>query len=87
MKLWSTRMAGAMPAGEPATSDEISSLALEMIRRYPSDAIIRAEACYDAFLARGRVDKALTWWRIKAAIAELRFAPSPPGSEVNSGTL
>lgn len=68
-----------MPADEPATSDEILSLALEMIRRYPSDAIIRAEARYDALLARGRVDKALTWWRIKAAIARLRVAPSPPG--------
>lgn len=62
-------------------SDEVSRAALEMIRRYPADAIIRAEARYDALLAQGKVDKALIWWRVKAAIARLHSGPSLPQSE------
>jgi hypothetical protein len=66
------------PADLPTTADDASRAAVEMIRRYPADAIIRAEARYDALLALGKVDKALVWWRVKAAIARLHAGPLPP---------
>jgi hypothetical protein len=65
------RKTGQAPDAEPTVWDEISSAAAEMIRRYPSDAAIRAEARYDALLAVGKVDKAIRWWRIKETIVRL----------------
>jgi hypothetical protein len=69
------RMAGQAPDAEPTASDEISSAAAEMLRRFPSDAAIRAEARYDALLAVGKVDKAIRWWRIKETIARPPAVP------------
>jgi hypothetical protein len=76
MKTLAAGTTGSAPADAVTSSDEISRAALEMIRRYPEDAIIRAEARYDALLALGKVEKALNWWRVKAAIAALH-AGSP----------
>jgi hypothetical protein len=73
-------MAGMAPAHESIESDGVPLAALEMVRRYPADAIIRAEARYDALLALGKVDKALVWWRVKAAIAQLQSGPPLPPS-------
>jgi hypothetical protein len=64
-------MAELIPAAKPTTAEEISSAALAMICKYPSDAINRAWARYDAALAGGKVDLAIRWWRIKEAIVRL----------------
>jgi hypothetical protein len=81
MKILAVRTAGSEPAEASTTSDDVSRAALEMIRRYPADAVIRAEARYDALLALGKVDKALIWWRVKGAIARLHAGPALPQSE------
>jgi hypothetical protein len=87
MKILSARTTGSVPAESSIESDEVSRAALEMIRRYPADAIIRAEARYDALLARGKVDKALIWWRVKAAIARLHSGPSLLPQSENQRTV
>jgi hypothetical protein len=76
MKTLAARTTGLAPADAATSADDVARAAMEMIRRYPEDAIIRAEACYDALLALGKVEKALDWWHVKAAIARLH-AGSP----------
>jgi hypothetical protein len=65
-------MVDLTPTVKSGTAEEISSVALAMLHKYPSDAVSRAEARYDGALSRGKVDLAIRWWRIKEAILKLR---------------
>ena len=75
MKSLAARSARLMLSKEPIEAKEIAQAALELIRRHPSDAVVRAEARYEVLLSRGKVDRALKWWRVKREITELQSMP------------